>query len=106
MSETDPAHEKAVLDLLLKPGGKFLKAKGCPKCKNTGYHGRTGVFELLVPTDALRNFIITKSKSDISELRAVALQSGMKSLLMDAVAKIRMGITTQEEVGRVVEENF
>jgi type IV pilus assembly protein PilB len=78
----------------------LFKGAGCEKCKGTGYKGRTGVHELLVLNDDVRDRILDKAPSHI--LRQLATSNGMKSLQQDAVAKILMGITTVDEVLRVL----
>jgi len=74
---------------------------GCKLCGYTGYKGRTGIFEVFSITPMIRELI--SSKSPESVLRTAAENQGLKSLLHDALDKIRMGITTKEEVYRVVE---
>ncbi|HWD38493.1 MAG TPA: GspE/PulE family protein [Fimbriimonas sp.] len=78
----------------------LFKGIGCDFCKGTGYKGRTGVHELLSMTDEVRDLILTKSPSHI--LRNVAIEQGMKTLQMDAVTKILMGVTSIDEVLRVI----
>jgi len=68
---------------------------GCERCYGTGYRGRTGVFELLVLDDHLRDLI--QRKASITELRTAAKTSGLISLKWDAVAKALRGITSVEE---------
>jgi type IV pilus assembly protein PilB len=78
----------------------LFKGAGCEKCKNTGYRGRTGVHELMVMTDDIRDKVLERCPSHI--IRNLAVQNGMKTLQMDAVAKILMGITSVDEVLRVI----
>jgi len=68
---------------------------GCERCYGTGYRGRTGVFELLVLDDRLRDLV--QKKASITELRTAAKTSGLISLKLDAVAKALRGITSVEE---------
>jgi type IV pilus assembly protein PilB len=77
----------------------FYQGVGCSKCRDSGYSGRLGVYELLVPDDALRDRI-TASPS-INELRELAASGGMVGLRADGMAKVKAGITTVEEVLRV-----
>ncbi len=79
----------------------FLKGKGCNLCRNTGYKGRTGLFELLIMDDNLKQMI---NKSMFSELDIRKYQSsiGTKFLKDDGILKVRQQITTIEEVARVV----
>lgn len=81
---------------------KFYRGKGCPKCMNSGYKGRIGIFELMPIDDKLRNLIITKASLD--EMRKYSRSQGMKALKEDGIEKIKQGLTTAEEVLRVTEE--
>lgn len=76
------------------------RGRGCERCRQTGYKGRTGVHELMMFTDPIRDEILRKSPSHI--LRRLALEAGMKTLQLDAVMKIGAGITTVEEVLRIL----
>lgn len=78
----------------------LFRGKGCDFCNSTGYKGRTGIHELMVFTDEIRDRILEKSPAHI--LRNLALAGGMKSLQMDAVQKILMGVTSVDEVLRVI----
>jgi len=79
----------------------FYHGAGCKKCRNTGFSGRIGIYELLVPDDDMRDKI-TNAPS-VNELRALAAQSGMVNLRQDGMAKVKAGITTVEEVFRATE---
>lgn len=83
-------------------GGELtlFRGVGCERCKGAGYKGRTGVHELMAINDAIRDEILRKSPSHV--LRKLALENGMRTLQMDAVTKILMGITTVDEVLRVI----
>ena len=76
--------------------------KGCVKCKDTGYVGRVGIYELLVIDDELRKLIIAKAPAD--QIKAKAVELGMKTLYEDGIAKALEGITSVEEVLRVAQE--
>ncbi len=78
----------------------LFKGKGCEKCKGTGYKGRTGVHEIMMLTDEIRDQILERSPSHI--LRNLAVAHGMKTLQVDAVSKILMGVTSVDEVLRVI----
>ena len=80
----------------------FYRSKGCPKCMETGYRGRIAIYELMMPDDKIHNAIIAKSSAD--EIRKMAFASGMISLKLDGIEKIRQGLTTIEEVLRVTED--
>jgi len=81
---------------------QLYSGRGCEKCTFTGYYGRTGIFELLVVDDELRKMIL--KNADANQIRALAKQNGMKTLLEDGVEKVRRGITTLHEVLRVTQE--
>ncbi len=77
---------------------QFFKGKGCTKCRNTGFSGRIGIHELIVPSDELREKIT--AAPNIAELAEMARQAGMVSLREDGLSKVKAGITTIEEVFR------
>lgn len=89
-------------DMGLSEKIKFFRGKGCKKCMDTGYKGRIGIFELMVPNDELRALTVAKASSN--EIRKAALKSGMKTMRDDGVEKTKTGITTLEEVLRVTQE--
>ncbi|MBC8466506.1 MAG: GspE/PulE family protein [Deltaproteobacteria bacterium] len=77
----------------------LFKAKGCPKCSNTGYRGRTGIHELLEGTDEMK--LLIQNKTLMEELRAQAFKDGMNSLLQDGIRKVCLGVTDFSQVRRV-----
>jgi predicted RNA-binding Zn-ribbon protein involved in translation (DUF1610 family) len=76
------------------------RGRGCSHCRDTGYHGRTGIYEVLEVNDAIRG-LISQGASDAS-IRAVAVENGMRSIGEDGLKKVLSGRTTLEEVTRVV----
>jgi len=78
----------------------FYRGKGCDHCRGNGYKGRIGVYELMIMNDRIRDLVLQKSSSHL--MREVAIESGMKTLRDDAIAKILLGQTTLEECLRVV----
>ncbi len=76
----------------------FYRGVGCQKCRNTGYSGRIGVYELLVPDDAMRDMIT--GHPTINDLRRAAETCGMEPLRNDGLAKVKAGVTTVEEIFR------
>lgn len=76
----------------------FYRGAGCGKCRNTGFAGRIGIYELLVADEALRERI--SANPSINELRAQATEAGMVTLQRDGMAKVKAGLTTVEEVFR------
>ena len=75
------------------------RGKGCIKCRNTGYKGRSAIFEVLPYSDALKK--MTSGEVNITNLRHRAAREGLKTLRQDAVSKMLSGQTTFEEVLRV-----
>jgi type II secretory ATPase GspE/PulE/Tfp pilus assembly ATPase PilB-like protein len=69
----------------------LYRPKGCPQCNNSGYKGRMGVHELLVGTDEMKRAI--QQKAGIEEMRRLAMQQGMRTLLQDAIEKAFKGVT-------------
>jgi type II secretory ATPase GspE/PulE/Tfp pilus assembly ATPase PilB-like protein/RNA polymerase subunit RPABC4/transcription elongation factor Spt4 len=76
------------------------RGRGCANCRDTGYHGRTGIYEVLEVNDAIRA-LISQGASDAA-IRAVAVENGMRSIGEDGLKKVLSGRTTLEEVTRVV----
>ncbi|HWP65799.1 MAG TPA: ATPase, T2SS/T4P/T4SS family [Candidatus Limnocylindria bacterium] len=77
------------------------RGRGCPACRQTGFDGRIGVYETLALTPAIAK--IVEATGSESAIRQRARQEGMRLLLDDAVAKLRDGVTTVDEVARVVQ---
>jgi general secretion pathway protein E len=75
--------------------------KGCHECFNSGFSGRTAIYELM-PIDAIIQEQIV-NKASASEIKRGALQRGLKTLRMDGIDKLLAGITTPEEVLRVTQ---
>ena len=78
----------------------FYRGRGCDACRGTGYKGRIGVYELMLVDDRVRDLVLQKSSSHL--IRETAIESGMKTLKDDAIAKILLGQTTLEECLRVI----
>ena len=81
-------------------GAAFYRKKGCPRCGQTGYKGRIGIFQLLVMTEDIERLAVTRATRE--ELEKKALEQGMRTLWDDGLAKVAAGVTTLEEVGRVL----
>jgi len=79
---------------------EFLTGAGCNFCANTGYLGRTGIFEVMVMSEEIRRMLLSSAGSD--EIRAQAYKEGMLSLWHDGMLKIKAGVTTPFEVIRNV----
>ena len=79
---------------------QLIHSVGCDQCRGSGFLGRVGIFELLAVTNGVRKLIV--SKATASQIRQAALKDGMQTLRDDGCQKIRDGLTTMEEVLRVV----
>lgn len=80
----------------------FFRAVGCPECSYRGYHGRIGIFELMIMDSTLRD--MTFQKASTHQIREAAIRAGMTTLQQDAVRKAVQGITSLQEVLRVTAE--
>ncbi|MGR8930311.1 MAG: ATPase, T2SS/T4P/T4SS family [Gammaproteobacteria bacterium] len=101
--------EKAVVDEALlqqlgpifnQAGQVFYKGKGCERCGNQGYQGRICLFELLIPDEELRDMI--SAQASHLEFKAAALKRGYKTIVDDALSKALQGLTTCDEILRVL----
>jgi type IV pilus assembly protein PilB len=77
-------------------GVTFYKGAGCMECNRTGFKGRTGLYEILVVTPAIRRLILNRASTD--EIRETAVKEGMILLRQDGYSKVKKGITTLETV--------
>ncbi len=80
----------------------FYHGKGCPNCMNSGYRGRKGIYELLVPNEEIRKLILAQKSSE--EIRQTAQLNGMHTLRQAGVDNLLDGTTTPEELLRVTQE--
>ncbi len=85
------------------PKGKLYRAKGCSKCLDTGYSGRSGIFEAFLVDDEIR--ALTLSSTDSTTIKKKAIERGMSTLRMDGAGKVLRGLTSIDEVIRVTEED-
>ncbi|MCH7847306.1 MAG: type II/IV secretion system protein [Planctomycetes bacterium] len=83
------------------PASQVMKGKGCPRCRETGYSGRVGLYELLLLDDHLRDAIARNP--NVTEFRRMCIERGMVTLREDGFQKVAAGSTTVEEVLRVTE---
>lgn len=86
-----------------KPMKTLYKGVGCAACGETGYRGRLGIFELLDVTEKMRQAIVSQSFT-LDTLRAVAREQGMITMFQDGLRKVEKGMTSIEEVMRVIRE--
>jgi type IV pilus assembly protein PilB len=84
-----------------RAGANFQRGKGCYQCKNTGYKGRTGLFEVLVNDEMVQDMILRKMPSQ--EITRATVEAGkLRTLRKDAAGKVIQGITTLEEAASAV----
>ena len=100
-TEFEPSAEM-LMELGLRPedvkGKKFYYGRGCDRCNNTGHRGRTGIYELIIVNDDIRDMISAGSSTD--ELRSACIRHGMVGLRESGLRAIYNGVTTIEEVVR------
>jgi general secretion pathway protein E len=87
------------VDKKQREGRFFYRKKGCSACMNTGYRGRTAIFEILILEESLKRLIL--KTSDSNQINDEAIKRGMTNLLQDGARKVMEGTTTIEEVFRV-----
>ncbi len=83
--------------------GTICEPVGCEECRGTGYVGRTGIYEILLISDAIRQMIVERQSA--ADIKIHALEHGMRTLRMDGWRKVLAGVTTLEEVLRVTSED-
>ena len=83
--------------------GTICEPVGCEECRGTGYAGRTGIYEILLVTDAIRQMIVERQSA--ADIKMHALEHGMRTLRVDGWRKVLAGVTTLEEVLRVTSED-
>ncbi len=89
------------LDEKERRGRPIYHGRGCRRCNNTGYHGRLGIFEMMVLNSELRDLAF--NRATVSQLRQAARAGGMRSLVEDGKVKILNGVTTLEEIARLTQ---
>jgi type II secretory ATPase GspE/PulE/Tfp pilus assembly ATPase PilB-like protein len=80
----------------------FYQGTGCEKCDKSGYYSRIGIYEVLEIDDNIREAVIRRA--DASEIRDIAVKNGMTMIIEDGFQKAINGITTIEEILRVIHE--
>lgn len=78
----------------------LYRPKGCPKCNNTGYKGRVGLYEVMLMSEAIEKLTVERATAE--EIKRVAIEEGMLTLREDGIAKVVQGHTSYEEILRVV----
>lgn len=95
---------ETVASLAGRPIGRMMltRGAGCPACRGTGFRGRLGVFELITVTDEFGDAIAARASR--AELRAIAVKGGFVPMRADGWTKVEAGLTTVEEVVRVIQD--
>jgi type IV pilus assembly protein PilB len=101
LEELSDKHRRILEQAGLEVPDVLYQGKGCERCRNSGFKGRTGIHELLVINEEMRNVII--GNPNLQELKRAARDAGMRTLREDGLAKVVGGKTTIEEVLRVAE---
>ena len=79
---------------------RLARGRGCPKCANRGMRGRTAVFEMMPVTQEIRELVMSRSSSAV--IAEMARRQGMKTMRQNGMRKVLQGVTTLEEVARVL----
>ncbi len=79
--------------------GSYVRGRGCPRCMNTGYRGRIGVFEMLRITPGIKTLI--EEEANTGQVRRAATAEGMRTMLDDGIAKAQLGLTSIEELAKL-----
>ena len=95
-----PDEQLAYEEEMNEKRSEFLIGAGCNFCANTGYLGRTGIFEVLVMSETIRRMVLSGGNSD--DIRAQAIKEGTVLLWHDGMLKVKEGLTTPYEVMRNV----
>jgi len=80
-------------------GMAFYRKRGCPRCAQSGYRGRIGIFQMLTMTEELQNLASASARRE--EIERAAIEAGMRTLWDDGMAKVASGLTSVEELARV-----
>jgi type IV pilus assembly protein PilB len=81
-------------------GMAFYRKRGCPRCGQTGYKGRIGIFQLFVMSEELESLAVKRANRE--EIETTAIEQGMRTLWDDGLSKVMSGVTSLEELGRVL----
>jgi type II secretion system protein E len=93
---------KRDINLDLKKEIEIYEGKGCEACRFTGYHSRTGIYEILLVTEPIRELVLARASSQ--QIKQKAISQGMRTLRQDGLQKVLLGLTTYSEVIRVTQQ--
>jgi type II secretory ATPase GspE/PulE/Tfp pilus assembly ATPase PilB-like protein len=94
----EPDYAKLPKDLPIERGEKLARGVGCQKCRNTGFRGRAGIYELMTMNDEIRDGIM--NRAPLSKIIQAGRASGLRLLREDGWVKVKRGMTSPEEVVR------
>jgi type IV pilus assembly protein PilB len=80
-------------------GMAFYRKRGCPRCGQSGYKGRIGIFQLLMMSEQLEQLAVAKASRE--DIERAAIEEGMRTIWDDGLAKVSAGLTSVEELARV-----
>lgn len=83
------------------PNGNLFRGNGCDNCFNTGYTGRTAIYEVMMVTETIRNLVVDRASASV--IKRAAQEEGLITLRADGLRKVRSGMTTIQEVLRVTQ---
>ena len=98
----EPTEQELTYLKMKTPPALVYQSKGCEKCLGKGYLGRTGIYELLEITPAIRSLISSRKESQV--IQEAAIREGFRPLREDAIGKVVSGVTTIEELLRVTQD--
>lgn len=104
MTDLEKHFDKKLLQKYFKKSNeaRIYIGKGCPVCRNTGYSGRVGIFEVLLLSEKNKDLVV--AKNDSQKIMQQAMIEGMTTMMEDGLSKVQQGVTTIEEVLRVTRE--
>jgi type IV pilus assembly protein PilB len=101
-----PAEEKSLAEMenasIFDRNKELWHGAGCEKCNGSGYHGRIGIYEIMTVDEPIREAMLKRASA--SEIKKIAVSRGMRTMVADGFEKVARGITTLEEVLRVIHE--
>lgn len=100
--DTSPTTQALKVQLGIPANAPIYAAGGCRECRQTGYHGRRGIFEWMDSSNEIRQMILKRASSD--QIRDTARRAGMRTLAEDGWRLVRLGVTTPEEILRVTKD--
>ena len=102
--EEDPHADREMLAAVVQDEQVVAyRGRGCPRCRNTGYYGRQGLFELLRIDEQIKDMILEHTST--SHIKRRALEAGMRTLRQDGWLKVARGVTSMDEVYRVTQDD-